>query len=195
MTEYYFKEEMKRMYSLFGEKSYPEERLKSIWRTCQTLPNESFRGIVNRFVDSSKAAPLPDEFKKLAYEEKKRLGIEVKEPESKPSNEAKCWDCADSGNLSIYRKDVFEPWAKTPSGTIRCHCEVGRKRPVSQGPVWTPQWANSYSKDPVYSKEIKGNWLPTPQLTLVKMMRLVANTNRSESGDLSSVADILGGGK
>lgn len=190
MTEYYFKEEMKRMYSLFGEKSYPEERLKSIWRTCQTLPNESFRGIVNRFVDSSKAAPLPDEFKKLAYEEKKRLGIEIKEPESKPSAEAQCWDCGDSGNLKILRRETFEAWAKFPEGTIRCQCEVGQKRPVSQGPIWNSQIAKSYTIDPVYP-DLKGDWLPKPHLTLVKMMRLAANNNRSESGDLSSAADIF----
>ncbi len=192
MTEYYFEEQMSRMRSLFGEKSYPKERLNSIWRTCAVLPNESFKFIVDRFVDSARTAPLPEEFKKLAYEEKKRLGIEYKEPETLPSKEADCWDCGDSGNLFIFRKETFEPWAKWGDGVIRCHCKVGRARPISQGPIWNSQWETSYSKDPVYYIELQKGFRPNKEVSAWKVANVFRSTKKkSGSEELESFEDVL----
>lgn len=189
MTDFVFKKEMQRMYSLFGEKAYPQERLWSIWKACKDLPDDSFRWIVNTFIDTCKYAPLPKEFKELAYREKVRLGIEVKEPETKRFHECSCKDCGDSGNLFVVRKEQFEPWAKWPRGVIRCDCEVGRKRPASQGPIWNQAIGRSYDKDSIHLN-VKGDWMPTQARRLVSMVREFAGKEEKssiKSGELKKV--------
>ena len=184
-----FKHEMQRMYSLFGDKSYPEERLRSIWRACKDLPDDSFRWIVSTFIDTQKYAPLPKDFKELAYREKVRLGIQTKEAETKPFKEANCKECGDSGNLFVVRRENHEPWAKWERGMMRCYCEVGRRRPASQGPIFNDHIARSYEKEGVYKGqdfERSGRGAQELKATL-QVMAQAEESPSTKSSDLKPV--------
>lgn len=184
MTSEFFTSQMQRLYGLGWKKSYPDERLNSIWRYCKNLPDQSFKWIVDRFVDTAKAAPLPGEFKMLANAEMDRAGIRgIKEPESKPSKIAKCWDCADAGNLYARSK------ATGASGVFRCHCEAGARRPSAQGYQWDQKCDANYDKEPIFEKG-KGDWRPRPGQDVIDMLNGLTKTpvERSRKGKLEKVS-------
>jgi hypothetical protein len=62
MTAAHFNQQMGRLYSLFGEKNFPPERLKIIWSSVEGLDDGSFTKIINHFVSSFRQAPLPKDF-------------------------------------------------------------------------------------------------------------------------------------
>ncbi len=158
------------MYSRWGQKAYPEQVIARVWHHCQTLPYKSFERMVLTLMDLSRAAPMPREFQLMANTERDRLGLRGKgESESVPSAQAKCWDCADSGNLFAHHK------TKNYEGVFRCHCEVGRRRPNAQGAIWTEQYNAWWTKLPAYAKGI-GNWRPTKDQTLMDSVRLLMGT-------------------
>ena len=189
MTGDHFENQMIRMYDLFGKKSYPQSRTDSIWNACRILPNESFTWMINIFIDSAKTAPLPKEFKELAYREKVRLGIEIKEPETKPMRESLCKDCGDSGNLFVTRKETYEAWAKWPTAVIRCFCEAGRKRPASQGPIYHEAVARSYEKNSIHLN-VQGDWAPKPDRKLAGMVREFAGKEEKPSNKSSNLTQV-----
>lgn len=70
MTPIHFNSEMGRIYSLFGDKFYPSERIKLIWHSVNRLPDESFTRIVDHLISSFRQAPLPKDFKEAAVAER-----------------------------------------------------------------------------------------------------------------------------
>lgn len=180
MNDLEFEQVMRIVTGRWSEKAYPHPVVQRIWYFVKDLPRENFEIIVFKLLDSARAAPMPNEFRTLAYIERDRLGISrVKEPETKPSSEAKCWDCGDSGNLFATHKQ------NKSSATFRCHCPAGTARPASQGAQWNAKWEAVYEKDPVYLG-LKGNWAPREGLslvTLVKEMACIRASDEIQNGD------------
>ncbi len=147
MTGNEFDSMMNVVYARWNAKSYPEPVRNRIWYFVKDLPIKSFESIIYALIDVSRYAPMPHEFKMLAYAEKDRLGISKNvEPESKPWKDAACKSCLDSGNLFIIRLPEYESWAKWGHGVVRCDCIVGRKRPACQGSIWNSVIEKSYKK-------------------------------------------------
>lgn len=181
------------VYSRWNAKAYPEAVRNRIWFFVKDIPAKSFERIIYILLDTQRAAPMPQEFKMLAYAEKDALGIRTaREPETKSSREAKCWDCGDSGNLFV----------ESPNGkknaVMRCHCEVGRARPNAHGAIWTNSFANTWVKIPKYEK-IKGDFRPKPDQKLIDMVayfRVLLRENaknqaKERHGNLQSAGEIL----
>lgn len=193
MTENEFDTLMQIVYSRWGARSYPDAVKRRIWYFWHTLPQKSFEHAIYTLLDTSRAAPMPGEFKLLAYNERERLGLaRDKESETKPSNEAKCFDCGDSGNLFISRKENYEAWARWKTGCIRCACEAGQRRPTVQGPIWNETIARSYDKEPVYRAGL-GDWRPKPDQSAVDMLRLLLGKadQKNRKGQLTPVKNII----
>jgi hypothetical protein len=167
MTANEFDDGMNLIFTRWPAKQYPEPLRMRIWYHCQALPYKSFERIVLTLMDVSRAAPMPREFQILANIERDRIGLRGNaEPESQPSSEAKCWDCADSGNLFARHK------AKNYEGVFRCHCEVGRRRPHTQGVQWSTQYTQWWTKDPAYVPG-QGNWRPSKDQSLLESLALL----------------------
>lgn len=168
MTEHEYDQLMNVVYSRWGAKSYPPPVISRIWFYVRELPAKNFERIIYILLDTQRAAPMPNEFKMLGYAEKDALGIRTaKEAETKPSKEAKCWDCGDSGNLFVRHK------RKDFSACMRCHCEQGRKRAPAQGEQWSEIYAQWWEKLPRYTNE--GDWRPKPDQSAVAMVNFLRN--------------------
>jgi hypothetical protein len=179
---------MRVVYSRWNEKAYPDVVKRRIWYFVGELPQKSFEKIIYTLLDTCRAAPMPNEFRMLAYAERDRLGLNSdKEPEVKPSREAKCWDCGDSGNLFATHK------TKNTSAVFRCHCKIGAERPVAQGAQWTREFARQWEIDRVYP-DIKGDWRPNALgLSLVDLVNEYSGIKRREhrSSELQPVKKLL----
>lgn len=73
MNASHFDEQMKRLYSTFGEKSFSNERIRLIWNHVSDLPDNNFTRIVNHLLSTQRYAPLPKEFKEAAVAERKAM--------------------------------------------------------------------------------------------------------------------------
>lgn len=73
MTQEEFVHQMKRFDSVFGQKSYPWERLELIKRHVIDLPPYNFSRIVDHLLSTMRQAPLPKDFKEAAYAERKQM--------------------------------------------------------------------------------------------------------------------------
>jgi hypothetical protein len=169
-----FDQLMNIVYSRWSDKAYPMPVKNRIWFFVKDLPQKSFEKIIYDLLDTQRYAPMPHEFRTLAYAEYGRLGLRLtKEPESKPSSEARCWDCGDSGNLFAVHR------AKNTTATFRCHCVIGAKRSVSQGAQWSLQWEKLFEKEPIHL-DIKGDWRPRTGLSLNQMVNELASIRSME---------------
>lgn len=72
MTHATFNIDMQRIYSVFGEKAYGNERLNLIWKFCSDLEDNQFSKIVDHFLSSARYSPLPKDFKDAATAEKSK---------------------------------------------------------------------------------------------------------------------------
>lgn len=187
MTTYEFDTLMNVVYSRWGDKNYPMVVRERIWYFVRELPQKSFEKMIYILIDTQRAAPMPNEFKMLAYGEKDALGIKGnKEPEGKQSCDAKCWDCGDSGNLFVRHK------IKNSSGVVRCHCPVGSSRPRNQGLQWSDVVAKTYAKEPVFQFG-QGNWKPQPDQSGVQMVNALRSLpcEAKRESEPTPVATIL----
>lgn len=72
MTTDHFNNEMGRLYGLFGEKSFHQERVRFIWSHWKDLPDHGFTKFVNKLIATCRQAPLPQDFIEAAHQERKR---------------------------------------------------------------------------------------------------------------------------
>jgi hypothetical protein len=129
VTQEHYNAQMGRIYSLFGDKAFPAERLKIVWQTCKDLPDRSFTKIIDHFASSFRHAPLPKDFIEAAIRE--RAGMSPRRfEESAASHEPECNKCCDAGVFEVQhdktRQIVF----------IRCDCEMGKDSIHRDFPQW-----------------------------------------------------------
>lgn len=65
-----FNLQMGRLFSLFGEKSFSNERLKMIWNFTSDLSANSFERIIDHMISNFRQTPLPKDFKEAAVGER-----------------------------------------------------------------------------------------------------------------------------
>ncbi len=166
LTDREFDQQLERLSATYGEKAFSGERQQLIWHYVKTLPAHSFKVIVDRIIEQERYAPMPKLFKELAYKEKARLGIESPEwPRPvKPSAEADCHWCGDSGAVSLQRRPGTESWNRYQSTIVRCSCRVGRSGPRTWGEQWNQRWDKGFFRVAQYPSG-HGNWGPTAKAT------------------------------
>ena len=108
-----FKEQIKRLMNVWGQRHFNESRLNRIWLTVQHVSYSDFEKVVDTMLDNMRYAPLPKDFQDAT----RNLTREVfhKPEEHKPN----CSECRDIG---------FLQWPDGPMDflLVSCHCPAGR---------------------------------------------------------------------
>lgn len=137
MTRHHFDRQMGRIYGVFSDKGFQDERLKAIWKVSEDLPELAFTKIVEHFISTFRQPPLPKDFIEAALRE--RTGMRQRSfEEASASREPGCQRCCDAGVHEI-RHDM--------SGKIilvRCECDIGRDSFHQDLPRWN---ALKFGKD------------------------------------------------
>jgi hypothetical protein len=120
MDERHFENEINRLAERFGAQHYKRGFLKLLWADISPLSNEWFTRIVSEFIYCSRQAPLGDEFREKAKEERDREWRKNRQEsnsfDAHRSNELTCLSC---NNVGVF---VHEGTA------YKCTCEVGKRR-------------------------------------------------------------------
>ncbi len=123
MTKYRFELEMKRLVDVFGVKSYPPERMKALWEIIKDSSDDRFEKWVNLQISDSKFAPLGENFREFAEQDRKILSF-FKGTEE---NQSKCNTCKDgAGFVVVTNKTNNCVYA------FACDCELA--------PTGIPKW-------------------------------------------------------
>lgn len=64
---------MNRLCDVFGDKAYPDERKKIIWREVKDLSGKWFNQTIDKLIGDSRYAPLMTEFREEISRERERL--------------------------------------------------------------------------------------------------------------------------
>lgn len=94
MTQQHFQIQMNRLSRVFAN-AYNEERTKLLWRELESLSDQWFTRVVDKFIGECRYAPLMPEFREEASKErertwgkeKQRNAIEAKEFQAKLSTD------------------------------------------------------------------------------------------------------------
>lgn len=169
-----FEKQMGRLGRTYGPKAFTDERRKLMWRYVKDIPARSFALMVDRIIEQERYAPMPKIFKEMAWKVKAELGIEIPAwpKKAKPSDEAKCHWCGDSGSLFIETKPEFN----FMHATIRCDCKAGRYGPESWGPCWSSSLRSTWFRIAIYP-DGHGDWSP--------------NTPESMQDKIETMADLM----
>lgn len=156
MTAEFFKEQIQRLKSRFGEKAFDREFCDLIAAKVKFMSDESFVSLVNFIIGSRKPndPPLIEDFAKPAGDARRERKLYML-GEHKPLSEANCADCLDSGFIRLARKESHEPWALWRIASAPCHCARGRelieadkrapeKRRVGFTGQFNDRWRKSY---------------------------------------------------
>lgn len=70
-----FEKEMKRVLDTFGERFFPEERVKMIWSFSKDMESKNFKNVIDTIIAEwpINRPPVPADFMKQVEEEKKRF--------------------------------------------------------------------------------------------------------------------------
>lgn len=134
-----FVNEMRRIYTTFGEKSFGAERLEIIRKYIYHLSSFEFRILVNKIISSMRYAPLPSDFRDLAIEIK-RAGGEKKDY----SIFAACKSCQGDGFLNAEK----ESGGRKYSFAFRCpddNCAASKNNCAPYYPKWSSAYGPEYS--------------------------------------------------
>lgn len=112
--------QIERLKEVFGDKAYPEERVKSLYNAVRGLTLQNFTKIVTDLIDSKRQAPLKPDFQEAARkylaDNENRIRAEM---EARWAGRACRW-CGNSGAVFLTRKSNGHEFAVT------CSCEWGR---------------------------------------------------------------------
>ena len=121
MSQAEFVEQVNRLKNVYGEKSYPDERVKLLWREVSGMGGEWFESAVSQLISNSRYAPLAPEFAPLISDERERVWKLQKDKQAvSPLRVPDCEFCSDrSVYLCTRNGDRSAPYA------FRCHCPKG----------------------------------------------------------------------
>lgn len=111
-----------------------ESRLKSYYKHVKFLPDDGLYYIENVILDTYRIMPLPEDFKKLAYEWRRVNSDRFEKPIEVESYNI-CQDCSDTGYILCQIND------KSPKVFMHCYCEKGEynEKNVEKNKV-IPRW-------------------------------------------------------
>lgn len=164
ITREQFQLQIDRLEDTFGERFFPDQRTHMMWESAIGYNYNTVIAVVDSFIRSSKAAPMPSDFSSAMNEATRETRRKFALGELQPKEQAQCFDCADSGFVRLKRNEQFEKWANWQSGSAPCHCHRGRmaidaakrkpKNPIDLGSQFSDRWLNSYSIVQAYPLEV-----------------------------------------
>jgi hypothetical protein len=140
-----FQKELSRCNEAFGKSNFSEARADMIWSYVKDLSGHQMKRIVDNFIASSRQAPLPQDFLKATYEEKKRtyFGDKAKDAEQQMQEyKINCERCFETG--LVFTKDETLP---SPL-LMRCSCASGAEAFEIDIPQWTPEIGQVFVRQP-----------------------------------------------
>lgn len=135
-----------------------------IWETCNRLEDAEFEKMVDTFIRSMRAAPLPKAFEEQArklisrriYESRREDVITRSEHEHKP----RCAYCCDTG--------VVEARIIGESNAIHFRCDCGAESTWAELPMWGNEWGMEFARIPMWPERSK-KWVPTKDRTFEQL--------------------------
>lgn len=153
-----FNAQMGRLYSLFGEKAFSNERLKLIWNFTSDLDDNSFEHIVDHMVSNFRQIPLPKDFKEAAIAERNSKADYRNTAAVNGEMKYDCLDCHDLGYMLLKSR------ADGKELLVRHKCAAGETNSISI-PFFTRPMLDDYSLSEVpknwfvpSDKSMKGIW-------------------------------------
>lgn len=170
-----FDQQMEKLKSSFGLKSFEGQKSILIWKYVQNLFDSEFEKIVDHMIASFRYAPLPNDFNEAAKAElKSRYQSGWKErTEKEAARPIDCEWCIDSGFL--YCSESDNP---TTQFFMLCDCPAGKAKSDDLIPHWSKSVAGAYKRLPFIVKD----WVPTGSVTamgLLDMYRAKLNEGRT----------------
>lgn len=133
--------QMDRLMKVYGDKSYPDERTKIIWREMQGLMTYEFQDIVSELIASSATAPMITKFREA------KMDLRLRNAAGYDSGfkawldaQPHCYYCAKSGAVTAIRQSDGTLWA------FRCGCSVGQKK-YPNFPLWTEMHDSAFERN------------------------------------------------
>ena len=127
MRQEAFKKQMDRLVAVFGDKPFHQEKIKLIFGSVRSLPEDSFEAIVTHFLSTFRSAPLPKDFHEAAIKERNNM---PKARSEDPVEEELCKWCLNSGLMEIHHKQSEKDYL------VRCGCEEGAASIHTKVPRW-----------------------------------------------------------
>ena len=151
-----FKSQIDRLKSVYGERSYPEEREEIIWREMRYLLAFEFERIVSELIGTNATAPMLTKFREAKFDlGRKNAGTDDKELSAWIDAQPNCSLCNKTGAVLAKRKADMYQFA------FMCSCALGqRKHPR------LPRW--DISREDAYTREMFS--APPPKTALVKII-------------------------
>lgn len=148
MSPQEFGAQIDRLKRTFGDRAYPEERNRLIYREVKDFDRRWLESVVDGLIANCRQAPILADFAQVISAEKERVWKKTRDAGESAWVERTSWACAyccDSG-VFLARKDS-EPG---PSA-FRCHCERGGED--SRRAI--PQFKSDHSREGFYWVDIK----------------------------------------
>lgn len=136
VTESQFNIQMERLYAVFGEKSFTEQRNAITWKYVGGLPYTNFIKIIDHFIGSFRYAPLPEDFKIASISERRSMAGSIGIIYAVP-DVIKCRECDDLGILRVnHLRESIEM-------LVRCVCNAS---PTDKLPIWNEKKSGDWIK-------------------------------------------------
>lgn len=87
MTAYEFDTQINRLKDVFGDRHYPDERVKLLWRAVSDYPGKWFSKTVDKFIGECRQPPLLPEFRTEVAIERERSWGKEKEVHAKDAKQ------------------------------------------------------------------------------------------------------------
>jgi hypothetical protein len=110
MEKQKFNEEIVRLKSVYGEKSYPPERISLIWREFYYISDKDFLSAVDQLISNKRFAPMVDDFRGILSGQTRSNRLEKIDAIKKSSY---CKLCGNTGSLAVNKLER------------RCTCALG----------------------------------------------------------------------
>lgn len=137
MMQQEFMIELDRLKSVYGEKAYPEERVKILWNEFKTYEIARFKKAVDFLVaENFNAPPISKIRDAMFYTPNASSAL-------KQAPDYDCSWCGQSGVVTVFRKKDRAKF------TLRCPCDdFGKQKHGERIPVWKESFFKSFDLGP-----------------------------------------------
>jgi len=125
-----FSEQIGRLRSVYGDRNYPDERLRLFWLSFKNIDDQKFEEAVSTAIETMKVAPLKQDLWEIIKSARTDSG------DTKRTIENGCEYCNGSG-LTSYA-EMRGAYEYTFSGRCRCDAfeKLGLSETINHAPAW-----------------------------------------------------------
>jgi hypothetical protein len=107
----FFKVQIDRLKQVYGDASYPQERIKLLWKEFRSSDNSRFESVISEVLGSCRFAPMLKEFREAWSKEKERYRVSARKIEARDAKEfwnGKGLKIGNSEKDTFHIEDKFE---------------------------------------------------------------------------------------